>query len=60
VTRNPKVVDEKQGVGFLGQSQVQNLELQVTEEVVDELLVKTLQYQTMKGNFGVNSMVQPR
>lgn len=43
-TKNLNLVDEKQGVGCLGQSKVQNLKLQVTEEVLDELLVKTLQY----------------
>jgi len=60
VTKNMKVVDEKQGVGCLGHSKVQSLELRVTEEVPDEILVKTLQYQTMKGNLGINSMVQPQ
>ena len=56
---NLEVEDRKQGVGYLGQFQVQSLELQVTVEVQDELLMKTLQYQTMKGNYEVNAMVQP-
>lgn len=58
VTRNSKVANKKKGVEYLGQSQVQNLLLQVIEEVQGELLVKTLQYHTTKGKFGVNSMVK--
>ncbi len=54
-----EVEGENQGVGYLGQFQVESLELQVTLKFQDELLVKTLQYQTTKENFGVNSMVQP-
>lgn len=54
------VVDEKNGVEFSAQSKVQNLHLEVTKEALGELLMKTLQYQTAKGNFWVNSMVEPR
>jgi hypothetical protein len=53
-------VDEKTKVGYSEQFQVQNLDPQVTEEVLDELLGRTLQYQTMKGNYEMDSMVQPR
>lgn len=55
-----KVGDEKQGIGYLGQFQVQSLELQVIVKVQDELLVMTLQNQMMKGNNEVNAMVQPQ
>lgn len=54
---NDEVEERKQGVGCFEQFQVQSLELQVTTEVHDEVLVKTLQYQIMKGNCEVNKMV---
>lgn len=49
--------DEKQGVGYLGQFQVQDLELQVTMKIQDELHIMTLQYQMMKRNGEVNAVV---
>jgi len=52
-------VEEKTGVGYLEQPQVQNLDLQVIEEALDELLGRTLQYQSMKGNCEMDSMVKP-
>jgi len=52
--------DEKTKVEYLEQFQVQNLDPQATEEVLNELLRRTLQYQTMKGNYEMDSMVQPQ
>ena len=51
--------DEKTKVGYSKQFQVQNLDPQATEEVLDELLGRNPQYLTMKGNYEMDSMVQP-
>ena len=43
--------DEKTKVEYSEQFQIQDLDPQVTEEVPNELLGRTLQYQKMKGNY---------
>jgi len=50
---------ENTKVGYSEQFQVQHLDPQATEEFPDELLGSTLQYQTMEGNYEMESMVQP-
>jgi len=52
--------DEKIKVEYSKQFQVQDLDPQATEEVLYELLGRTLQYQITKGNCEMDSMVQPQ
>lgn len=58
-TMSLEVGEERQGFRYFVKFQIQILELQVTVKVQDELLVMTLQYQTMKRNCEVNGMVEP-
>jgi len=51
--------NEKTRVVYSEQFKVQHLDPHVTKESPDEILGRTLQYQTKKGNYEMDSRVQP-
>lgn len=52
VTKRLEVVEENRGVGCSVQSQVQSLDIQVSVEVSDEILVMTLSIIQRRGTMG--------
>lgn len=60
VTRDLMEVGEKTKVECSEQFQVQHLYPQAIEDVLEEILQRTLQYQTTKGNYEMDPIIQPQ